>query len=81
MTALVGSIGPFDSTTESWEQYAERLGHFFSANGITNADRQRSILLSEVGPSTYALVSSLVSPDKAGVIVNLVSQRILHPGY
>ena len=54
------------STKESWEQYAERLGHYFTANGVTDANRQRLILLAEVGPTTYALISSLVSPDKAG---------------
>ena len=35
-----------------------------TANGITDGDRQRSILLAKVGPSTHALISSLVSPAK-----------------
>ncbi len=65
-TALVGTVGQYEHNIEGWEQYTERIGHFFAANGITDTGRQRSILLSEVGPATYALISSLVSPSKPG---------------
>ena len=64
--ALIGTVGQYEANVESWEQYTERLGHFFAANGITDVNKQRSILLSEVGPTTYALISSLVSPEKPG---------------
>ncbi len=65
-TPVVGTLGSFDSTVETWEQYAERMGHFFAANDITDGGRQRSILLSEVGPVTYTIISSLLSPEKPG---------------
>ena len=42
------------------------MGHFFAANGITDGGRQQSILLSEVGPITYTIISSLLSPEKPG---------------
>ena len=32
MTALLGQVGAYDTSVETWEQYAERLGHFFDAN-------------------------------------------------
>ena len=55
-TALFGKVEEFD----------ERLGHFFDANGITEADKKRAIFLSVVGPVTYRLLKSLVAPDKPG---------------
>ena len=30
----------FDSAREDWPQYKEQLGHFFTANGIDNADKK-----------------------------------------
>ena len=34
MATLFGNIGEFDETQEEWKQYAERLDHFFAANGV-----------------------------------------------
>ena len=56
MAALLGRIGEFDFKVENWKQYIERLGHFFDANGITDEGKQRSVLLSVVGPDTYKLL-------------------------
>ena len=64
MAALLGRIGEFDFKVENWKQYIERLGHFFDANGITDEGKQRSVLLSVVGPDTYKLLSSLIAPEK-----------------
>ena len=32
--ATIGRIQHFNQAVESWDQYAERMGHFFDANGI-----------------------------------------------
>ena len=64
--ALVGSTAPFDSETQTWEEYCEVLHHFFEANEITDASRQKAILLSSVGSQTYSLARNLVSPAKPG---------------
>ena len=58
----------FNSKLESWNQYAERLGHSLDANGVTAAGKKRSHLLSYIGPATYpatySLLTGLVSPAK-----------------
>ena len=38
----------------------QRLTHYFISTGITDASKQRSILLSICGPETYRLLRSLV---------------------
>ena len=66
MAALYGHIGEFVETQEEWRQYAERIQHYFAANGVTDAERKRAIFLSVIGPRTYKLLSSLVAPSKPG---------------
>ena len=53
-----GSISAFDSSQDDLAEYAERLEHYFVANGIDNADVQRAILFTSVGPSTYRLIKT-----------------------
>ena len=48
---------------EDWRHYVEPLNHFFEANEITDAAKQRSILLVSVGAKTYKLIRSLVAPE------------------
>ena len=43
--ATHGKIGEFDTTLESWDTYIERLELYFVANGITEAERKRAVLL------------------------------------
>ena len=52
--------------TQEWRQYAERIQHYFAANGVTDAERKRAIFLSVIGPRTYKLLSNLVAPSKPG---------------
>ena len=59
MTAAPG-FKAFDPAKEDWTSYSERLTYYFVATSITNADRQRSTLLSICGPATYRLLRSLV---------------------
>lgn len=66
MANLVGTFTPFDSQSQSWEEYCEILQHFFKANKTTEAAKQKAILLSSVGSQTYSLLRNLLSPVKPG---------------
>ena len=59
-----GSIGEFRQEVEEWSMYAERLEHYIAANDVAAEDKNRAILLSMCGPSTYVLIRSLVTPQK-----------------
>ena len=61
---LHGSVGVFDSSQEEWNEYAERLMHYFVANDIVAEEKRRAILLSVVGPGTFRLLKTLASPKK-----------------
>ena len=60
MAASLGHIGSFNPTVEDWTAYAERIEHYFLANGITDATKKRSILLTVCGPTTYQLIRDLL---------------------
>ena len=49
---------------ESWSTYTERLGHYFIANKVTEAEQKRAILLSVCGPTAFKLIKSLADPSK-----------------
>jgi len=66
MTAVFGTIEEFDSKKEEWPEYAERLSHFFIANGIEGDEKKRAVLLTVIGASTYKTLRSLVHPAKPG---------------
>ena len=67
MSQLVGKIVDFDPVVETWEEYAECLQHYFQANGITEADRKKSILLAVMSTQNYKLLKSLLSPVSPNV--------------
>ena len=48
--ATIGRIEEFREDKEDWDQYAERLDHFFAANGA----------------KAYKQLRSLVAPEKPG---------------
>ena len=52
-TATHGHLREFDSTHEEWETYIEHLEQYFTANDVQDAGKQRAILLSCCGASTY----------------------------
>ena len=64
--ATIGRIEEFREDREDWDQYAERLDHFFSANGITDAAKKRSVFLTVIGAKAYKQLRSLISPAKPG---------------
>ena len=61
---LHGAISAFNPAQEEWDEYIERLQHYFTANDILAEDKRRAILLTAVGPSTYRLIRTLVAPAK-----------------
>ena len=62
--ATHGSIGEFDPDREDWTSYTERLEQYFTANDVKDAGKQRAILLSVCGPTSYQLIRNLVAPNK-----------------
>ncbi len=46
MAGMVGSVTPFDSKSQSWEEYYEVFNHFFVANDVETTEKKRDILLS-----------------------------------
>ena len=78
--ATLGRVEEFDGAREDWQQYVERLEHFFVANSITTPEKKRAVFLSVIGPSAYKILRNLVSPDKPGekdfaVLVDKLSQH------
>ena len=65
MAVQFGHVGEFEGRKE-WIQYAECLGHFLMANGITDGDNKRAVFLSVIGPKVYKLLGSLIAPAKPG---------------
>lgn len=66
--ATFGRLESFDSTSEQWDQYIERLENFFEANEIpddtAHVKKRRAILLSVCGSKVYKQISSLLAPEK-----------------
>ena len=64
MAATQGHLGEFDSTQEEWETYTEHLEQYFTANNVQDAGKQRGILLSCCGVSTYRLIKNVLAPNR-----------------
>ena len=58
------TVTAFDPSQEDWTSYAERLKHYFIANGVAENEKKRAILISAAGPATYKLLRSLVGTAK-----------------
>ena len=59
-----GNIGKFDQAVENWESYLEWMEQYFVANDVMTNAKNRVILLSTCGLSTYSTIRSLAAPDK-----------------
>ena len=62
MAASHGHLPQFDGTADDWEVFTEQLTHYFTANGITEEAKKRSILLSACGTQTFRLIKTLLAP-------------------
>ncbi|XP_045194815.2 uncharacterized protein K02A2.6-like [Mercenaria mercenaria] len=61
MAVSIGKIKCFDNTSETWQNYEERLGQYFIANGVKD-EKKVPALLALIGPTTYAVLRDLTSP-------------------
>ena len=59
-----GTFDAFDPGKEDWTSYTEHLEQYFVANDVEDNNKQRAILLSVCGASTYQLIRNLATPNK-----------------
>ncbi len=59
-----GNIGPWEEKEEAWESYTERMEQYLQANGVTDGDKRKAVLLSTVGSKTFMLLRNLLAPAK-----------------
>ena len=64
--AAHGKLDQFYMGQDDWESYEERLQQYFVVNNVRNAEKQRAILLSMCGQSTYKVIHNFVAPTKPG---------------
>ena len=62
-----GKVKPFNPKVDDWEVYEQQLWFYLHANGITDAKKKRSILLTVCGEQTFKLLRSLVPDGKLDV--------------
>ncbi len=62
-----GKVKPFNPKVDDWEVYEQQLWFYLHANGITDAKKKRSILLTFCGEQTFKLLRSLVPDGKLDV--------------
>ena len=61
-TIAIGRLTEFDPKSDSVTAYVERVKLFFYANEIAEGE-QVAVFLSAMGPKTYLLLRSLVTPE------------------
>ena len=64
MATVIGQVEPFQTGMDDWEQYAERLEQYFTANSIEDEGKRRAVFLTVVGRETYSLLCNLLAPEK-----------------
>ena len=52
-------IEDFVPEKENWVEYEERPEYFLVANGITDAEKKKAILITSIGATTYTLLRSI----------------------
>ena len=57
------SFDAFQPGLDNWTEWKERLDFYLEAEGITDNDKKRSVLLTVCGKETYSLVKNLVAPN------------------
>ena len=62
MAFQIGKIDCFDTNTESWLCYKERLDQYFIANDVPD-EKKVPALLALIGSSTYRLLRDICHPD------------------
>ena len=71
MAVSFGKLEEFDTANgDDWVQYIERMEHHFLVNEITDALKQRSILISSMGQKAYKILRNIVAPNKRPMLVS-----------
>ena len=73
-------FGEFCPGKEDWKSYIERLQMHFAANDIKDAPKQRAILISSCGPSTYRQMKDVLAPEAPSTVsfTDIVSKMTAH---
>ena len=83
MASFHGRLPEFSGTSEDWSVFAEQLTHYFTASGMSDAAKQRAVLLSTCGTPTYKLMKTLTAPaditTKTFAELVQLMQNHLHP--
>ena len=58
-----GRLPKFSGGAADWDVFMEQLSFYFAANGVTDEDKHRAILLSVCGTTMYRLLKTLVAPE------------------
>ncbi len=66
--ATQGKFAEYNPGKEDWKSYIEGMQMFFTANDVKDAGKQRAILLSSCGPSTYRQIKDVLSPEAPGTV-------------
>ena len=64
MATYLGRVEEFQSEDDSWESYAERMGQFYEANGVTDEKKKVAILLTSIGAKSYQELKDMAAPTK-----------------
>ena len=74
--ATHGTLTAFDPGKEDWTLYVLRIKFYFDANGVTDAGKKKSILLTACGSSAFTKISSLFTTERLDEIGydNLVAE-------
>lgn len=62
-TEMLGSVGEFDASQETWASYIERFELFCDCNKVEE-NKKVCTLLTVIGVKTYSLLRNLCTPDK-----------------
>ena len=66
--ATHGTLASFDPSKEDWSSYVLRLKYYFQANGVTDTEKKKSILLTACGPATFRRIGSLLTAARLETI-------------
>ncbi|XP_043198388.1 uncharacterized protein LOC122368489 isoform X1 [Amphibalanus amphitrite] len=61
---LTSAIGEFDERQGTWRDYIERFEFFCEAQGISEDDRRRALLLAGIGQTAYQRVKTILAPTR-----------------
>ena len=62
--ATARCFGAYNASAEAWENYEIRLTAWLELQDITQDDKKRAALISEIGPDTFAVLKDLAFPEE-----------------